>query len=124
MADADPSGNRSCNLATIDLVLLAATLARLQRPRARKLSWLVPGFVVAPLAAGILKVWLLAPVFMQLVHLLLADSVWISLVLLTAAALASEEATEAGDPSPHPARPHPRALPDREGTAGGAAGAA
>jgi len=85
----------------------------------------VLALVLAQMAAGILNVWLLAPIFMQLVHLLLADSVWISLVLLTATALAvEEEATEAADPSPHPARPRPRALPDREGTAGGAAGAA
>jgi len=54
------------------LVLLAATLARLQRPRARKLSWLVLALVLAQMAAGILNVWLLAPIFMQLVHLLLA----------------------------------------------------
>ncbi len=106
------------------LVLLAATLARLQRPRTRAFSYLVSGLVLMQMAAGILNVWLLAPIFMQLVHLLLADSVWISLVLLTAAALApEEEATGADDPSPRPARPHPRALQDREGTAGGAAGA-
>ena len=38
-------------------------------------------------AAGFLNVWLLAPVGMQLLHLLLTDLLWINLVLLTAAAL-------------------------------------
>lgn len=49
---------------------------------------------VVQLLAGTLNVYLLAPVWMQLVHLLLADAVWISLVLLAAAAL-SEEVPEA-----------------------------
>jgi heme A synthase len=40
------------------------------------------------LAIGALNVVLLAPVWMQLVHLLMADLVWISLVLMAAAVLA------------------------------------
>jgi heme A synthase len=43
--------------------------------------------VLAQLAAGAVNVFLLAPVWLQLVHLLLADLVWISLVLLSASAL-------------------------------------
>jgi hypothetical protein len=47
------------------------------------------------------NVWLMAPVWMQLLHLLLADGLWISLVLLAAAALApgevrAEKAPDAG----------------------------
>lgn len=45
---------------------------------------------VVQLAVGALNVYLLAPVWMQLVHLLLADAVWITLVLLAAAALSEE----------------------------------
>jgi len=37
---------------------------------------------------GLLNLVLLAPVWMQIVHLLLADAVWIALVLLAARALA------------------------------------
>ena len=37
---------------------------------------------------GFVNVWLLAPVWMQLAHLLAADLLWIALVLLTASALA------------------------------------
>ncbi|HWL86565.1 MAG TPA: COX15/CtaA family protein [Polyangiaceae bacterium] len=106
------------------LVLLAATISRLQRPVApvRSLARLLSILVLAQMVAGIANVALLAPIFMQLVHLLLADSVWITLVLLTASALAP--ATEAAGPWPHPARPLPQDLPDREERAGGAAGAA
>jgi cytochrome c oxidase assembly protein subunit 15 len=43
--------------------------------------------VLAQWAAGVLDVGLLAPVWLQLVHLLLADLVWLALVLLAAAVL-------------------------------------
>ena len=47
------------------------------------------GFVfAAEIGAGFLNVLLLAPMWMQLMHLLLADLLWIFLVLLTASALA------------------------------------
>jgi heme A synthase len=39
---------------------------------------------------GFLNLLLLAPIWLQLVHLLVADLVWISLVLLAAGALAEE----------------------------------
>jgi hypothetical protein len=38
------------------------------------------------------NVWLLAPVYMQITHLLVADLLWIALVLLTASALARRPA--------------------------------
>lgn len=44
--------------------------------------------VCLQMAAGLVNVLLLAPVWLQLVHLLLADLLWLSLVLLTATALA------------------------------------
>ena len=40
------------------------------------------------MGAGLLNLVLLAPVWMQIVHLLLADAVWIALVLLAARTLA------------------------------------
>jgi len=45
--------------------------------------------VVVELAAGFLNLWLLAPVAMQIGHLLVADLLWIAMVLLTASALAT-----------------------------------
>jgi heme A synthase len=50
-------------------------------------SWTVLALVGAQLAAGLLNVTLLAPVWMQIVHLLLADALWIALVLLCAQTL-------------------------------------
>jgi heme A synthase len=54
----------------------------------RKLAWTVGGLLAMQLAAGILNIVLLAPVWMQMVHLMLADALWISLVLLCATNLA------------------------------------
>jgi len=45
------------------------------------------------LAAGLLNAALLAPVWLQIVHLLLADLLWLALVLLAAASLAPHEAS-------------------------------
>jgi heme A synthase len=48
------------------------------------------GLFFIQLVAGVVNLVLLAPIWMQLVHLFLADMVWISLVLLTASVLAVE----------------------------------
>lgn len=64
-------------------------------PATRRLAIGMSGLFVTQLAVGSLNVVLLAPVWMQLVHLLLADLVWILLVLLTAAALSRAHAPSA-----------------------------
>ena len=46
------------------------------------------------LAAGMINLILLAPVWMQIVHLLLADLVWLFLILLTAETLSLPQVTE------------------------------
>lgn len=56
-----------------------------------RLAWIVAGLLAAQIAAGLLNLILLAPVWMQMVHLLLADALWISLVLLCATNLARRE---------------------------------
>jgi heme A synthase len=48
------------------------------------------GLVVAQLAAGVVNVFLLAPVWMQLVHLLLADVVWVTLVVFSYGAISGQ----------------------------------
>lgn len=48
----------------------------------------VVALVLAQLGAGLLNAALLAPVWLQLVHLLLADLLWLALVLLSASSLA------------------------------------
>ena len=54
----------------------------------RWLSAILGALVAAQLAAGFVNLLLLAPVWMQIVHLLLADLMWASLVLFFASALA------------------------------------
>ena len=48
-----------------------------------RLANITVALVVIQLAAGALNVWLLAPVWMQILHLFLADALWIALVLLS-----------------------------------------
>jgi heme A synthase len=81
-------------LATGALVLAAAAAAARRRPDAvvsRTASVLI-GLFAANLAVGVVNVWWLAPVPLQLAHLLLADLVWIALVILAATALAASPA--------------------------------
>jgi cytochrome c oxidase assembly protein subunit 15 len=50
----------------------------------RSLSALVVGLLALQYLLGALDVWLLAPVWMQVIHLLGADVLWTALVVLTA----------------------------------------
>jgi cytochrome c oxidase assembly protein subunit 15 len=71
------------------LLWAASSLVRM-RPSAgvKRAAAALAGLVLAQLAAGAVNIALLAPVWMQLVHLLLADAVWIALVVaVTRAAL-------------------------------------
>lgn len=60
-----------------------------------RLTWLLGGLFLVQLGAGLLNVYLQAPVWMQITHLLLADVVWIVLILLTSTLLAQN--TTGGD---------------------------
>jgi heme A synthase len=70
------------------LAAAAATVVR-QRPRpmVRRCALALAALYGVQLLVGVVNVWLLAPVALQLVHLLLSDGVWIALVLMAAAAL-------------------------------------
>lgn len=74
------------------LIALAAGVAMVRRPSpmTRHLGTVTIGLVVTQLLAGLVNLVLLAPTWMQLVHLLLADLLWIVLVLLAAATLAAD----------------------------------
>jgi heme A synthase len=61
----------------------------------RRLALTLGGLYLAQLAVGVLNLSLLAPVALQLVHLLLADLLWIALVLTAATALAVPAAVSA-----------------------------
>jgi len=66
----------------------ARLLQASDEPRARRAAYRVPAIALAQIAAGVVNVALLAPVWMQILHLLLADVLWIAYVLLAAHALA------------------------------------
>jgi heme A synthase len=67
----------------------AALLARVRRPGAwtKRLSAALLALILIQMGAGALNVALMAPAWLQLMHLLLSDLVWIALVLLMAAAM-------------------------------------
>jgi heme A synthase len=71
-------------LATGAVVFVSATVVRAMSaaPRARTLSRIVTVVFATQFTIGLLNVSLLAPVPMQIVHLLMADAVWIALVLM------------------------------------------
>lgn len=90
------------------LVVAAQIIRRLRPGRTIQLAAYTLGILYGiQLIIGMINVRLLAPVPLQLIHLLLADLVWIALIILSAAALAVEE------PRAAPARafqPAPRAV--------------
>ena len=63
-------------------------------PLVKRFAVAVIVFFFIQLLAGVVNLVLLAPVWMQLVHLFLADMVWISLVLLTASVLGEKADSE------------------------------
>ena len=71
------------------VLLLAAGVTAAQRPAraTRELALLVAALVIGQLIVGLVDLLLGAPPAMQFVHLLVANALWIALVLLTAAAL-------------------------------------
>jgi cytochrome c oxidase assembly protein subunit 15 len=83
------------------VVVMASFTARLRPSAEVKQGATRVGILYAvQLAAGVINLVLLAPVWMQLLHLLLADLVWISLVRLAAAGLAEDAPRAELRPSP------------------------
>lgn len=72
------------------LAVIAVLCMRPHQPQhvQRAARWTVLIFAIQ-MACGFLNLLMLAPIWMQLIHLLLADAFWISLVFLTAAALSA-----------------------------------
>jgi heme A synthase len=70
----------------------AGSAVRALRPSraTTRLFWVLAALFILQFGVGLLNVWLLAPVWMQLAHLLLADVVWIAFVLLAATALSQD----------------------------------
>jgi cytochrome c oxidase assembly protein subunit 15 len=94
-------------LAAIVAIALIAVAPRVEVGDAAAASALAPGARVALLASlqaglGLLNVALLAPVWLQIVHLLVADLLWVAVVLLAASALAARAPAEAAATRPVP----------------------
>ena len=74
------------------LIYFAVALARVRRDaRVRRCGSAVVALVVLQACVGLLNAALLAPVWMQIIHLLVADLLWLALVLLSASSLARGE---------------------------------
>ena len=74
------------------LILFSASLAVERRDQWSKRFAVALGTLFAiQLVAGMVNLILLAPVWMQIVHLFLADLVWIALILLTAQTLSTAQ---------------------------------
>jgi heme A synthase len=94
--DFDPAASIFVRLRVLHPVIAALAAAWLffysvttagERPDLRPRAWMLFAIVAIQIAAGALNLLLSAPVWMQLVHLALADALWISLVLLCAGTL-------------------------------------
>ncbi len=66
-------------------------------PLTKRMSRMLTVFYLVQLGAGTVNVILLAPVWLQMVHLLLSDLIWIILVLLTSSVLAEPASVESRD---------------------------
>ncbi len=93
------------------VLVLGSVLAARPGPRTRQLAAAVLGVYGVQLALGALNVWLLAPIPVQIVHLLGSDLLWIALVLFGASALAVEP--DAADSVTEPVRTVAPAYPGR-----------
>lgn len=86
------------------LLLSRAVLQSSPTPAARRLAYGLAALFLLQIIGGGINVSLRAPVWMQLVHLLMADMLWIGLVLLAAVALAARPADLPGSLRPAPRR--------------------
>jgi heme A synthase len=96
--DWDPSANIFLRLRGLHPLVAAGAGAWLlfyavssasRRPDVRSQAWTMVACLGAQILTGVTNLLLLAPIWMQMVHLLLADMLWISLVLLCASMLAT-----------------------------------
>ena len=94
--DLDPSASIFLRLRILHPALAVLTAAWIaffavstaaRRPDLRPAAWLVLGLLGAQVTAGIANLLLMAPMGMQIAHLLLADGLWIALILFCAGLL-------------------------------------
>jgi len=86
----------SAILASVFLILLTGWIARQRNGEKRTVRWsnIVSLLVLVQLAFGAATLLSLAPIVMQLGHLLLADAIWVAYVLFAASVLSAEPVLE------------------------------
>jgi len=89
------------------VIFLAAPLLRPAATRLRAIAQAMIFLVLAEIVVGALNIWWMAPVPIQLLHLLIADSLWIALVLFTAEYGSRRTKARVGEyfPAAHAPRP-------------------
>lgn len=85
----------------LHLLIVAATFARSTDPSIRRFAMQVGLGAATQVSIGIINLVLAAPVAMQLLHLLAADVLWLSLVGLTASVLATPAAQPSSRQTSH-----------------------
>lgn len=85
--------------AASSLFLGAQVLGRATRPQVRRLAMVMMAFVSVQTLLGFMNIALAAPGWMQIIHLLVAQGVWVSMVLLVERML-SDRATAGQTPEP------------------------
>jgi heme A synthase len=90
-----------CGLATLAYILILRNISR----GTLRMAYSVLGLVVVQLGVGMINLAMMAPVALQLIHLLLADLLWISFVILGAEVLlngdlSAMQTTEPGESKP------------------------
>ncbi|MEX2244703.1 MAG: heme o synthase [Fimbriimonadaceae bacterium] len=73
-------------------MLFACGFVAKHRPEARTMAKWAVGLFMVQMAFGIANLLLLAPIWMQIVHLALSDAIWIATVLMAVSALAASRA--------------------------------
>lgn len=86
-------------LATAAYVLVLARTMADRGGAIRKAAFFAQVAVLSQVAAGFVNLLLLAPISMQMVHLLLADVVWIAIIRLGVVALSSDEPVVSREPA-------------------------
>ncbi len=79
----------------VHLLIVAGTFARAASAETRRFATQVGFGAALQVAIGVINLLLAAPVALQLVHLLVADLLWLALIGLTASALSSPSAQAA-----------------------------
>ena len=76
-------------------VALAVWASRPAGPDVVQRGMLIVGLMVFQMTLGAVNVWLLAPLWLQITHLLVTDIIWVALVVFAASSLAAPRAATA-----------------------------